>query len=151
MPDLYGEPYDLKRPVVCFDETSKQLVAEKRSPIPAKAGRRERFDYEYERNGTRNLFMFSRVPRASGRGGCKVWRESTQKSVGRSCAKAVNVMSAICRQSGAGSSWATEGSRLVVKLKRGAEGQSRTDTGLPPPVFETGASTIPPLRPGLIL
>ena len=50
------EPYD-SRPVVCFDETSKQLVAEKQSPIPAKAGRRERFDYEYQRNGTRNLFM----------------------------------------------------------------------------------------------
>ena len=55
--ELYGEPYDPKRPVVCFDETSKQLVAEKRSPIPAKPGRRERFDYEYKRNGTRNLFM----------------------------------------------------------------------------------------------
>ena len=55
--DLYGEPYDPKRPVVCFDETSKQFVAEKRSPIPAKAGRRERFDYEYQRNGTRKLFM----------------------------------------------------------------------------------------------
>ena len=55
--DLYAEPHDPKRPVVCFDETSKQLVAEKRSPIPAKAGRRERFDYEYQRNGTRNLFM----------------------------------------------------------------------------------------------
>ena len=39
--DLYAEPYDPKRPVVCFDETSKQLVAEKRSPIPAKAGRRD--------------------------------------------------------------------------------------------------------------
>jgi len=56
--DLYSEPYDPNRPVVCFDETSKQLVSEKRSPIPAKAGRRERFDYEYQRNGTRNLFMF---------------------------------------------------------------------------------------------
>ena len=55
--DLYSEPYDPQRPVVCFDETSKQLVSEKRSPIPAKAGRRERFDYEYQRNGTRNLFM----------------------------------------------------------------------------------------------
>ena len=55
--DLYSEPYDSERPVVCFDETSKQLVAEKQSPIPAKAGRRERFDYEYQRNGTRNLFM----------------------------------------------------------------------------------------------
>lgn len=55
--DLYAEPYDPKRPVVCFDETSKQLVAEQRSSIPAKPGRRERFDYEYKRNGTRNLFM----------------------------------------------------------------------------------------------
>ena len=55
--DLYAEPYDPKRPIVCFDETSKQLVSEKRSPIPAKAGRRERFDYEYQRSGTRNLFM----------------------------------------------------------------------------------------------
>ena len=56
--DLYGEPYDPKRPVVNFDETSKQLVAEKKAPIPAKPGRRERFDYEYKRSGTRNLFMF---------------------------------------------------------------------------------------------
>ena len=55
--ELYAEPYDPKCPVVCFDETSKQLVAEKSFPIPAKAGRRERFDYEYKRNGTRNLFM----------------------------------------------------------------------------------------------
>ena len=55
--DLYAEPYDPKRPVVCFDETSKQLVAEKRKPIPARTGRLERFDYEYQRNGTRNLFM----------------------------------------------------------------------------------------------
>ena len=55
--DLYGEPYDPKLPVVCFDETSKQLVAEKKNPIPPKRGRRERFDYEYKRNGTRNLFM----------------------------------------------------------------------------------------------
>ncbi len=42
--DLYGEPYDPKRPNVCFDETSKQLVAETRSPIRPKPGRRERFD-----------------------------------------------------------------------------------------------------------
>lgn len=56
--DLYEEPPDPKRPTVCFDETSKQLVAEKRAPIPAKAGRPERFDYEYKRNGTRNIFLF---------------------------------------------------------------------------------------------
>ena len=39
--DLYAEPYDPERPVVCFDETSKQLLAEKRSPIPPKPARRE--------------------------------------------------------------------------------------------------------------
>ena len=43
--------------MVCFDETSKQLVADKRPAIGAKPGRVERYDYEYKRNGTRNLFM----------------------------------------------------------------------------------------------
>jgi hypothetical protein len=56
--DLYGNRM-IPSPLVCFDETSKQLVAEQRSPIPANAERRERFDYEYQRNGTQNLFMFS--------------------------------------------------------------------------------------------
>ena len=50
--DLYGEPpYDPKRPTVCFDETSKQLVAEERTPIPPMVGRLQRFDDEYKRNG----------------------------------------------------------------------------------------------------
>jgi hypothetical protein len=56
--DLYEEPYDPKRPVVCFDEMPYQMVAEKRVPIPAKAGCPERYDYEYERRGVCNLFMF---------------------------------------------------------------------------------------------
>jgi transposase len=55
--DLYAEPYDEKRPKVNFDETSKQLIAEIRQPLPAKPGQVERVDYEYQRNGTRNLFM----------------------------------------------------------------------------------------------
>ena len=55
--DLYAEPYDSQRPVVCFDETSTQLIGESRTPLPARPGRPERFDYEYRRNGTRNLFM----------------------------------------------------------------------------------------------
>lgn len=55
--DLYAEPYDSKRPVLCVDETSTQLIQEKRVPIPAKPGQRERFDYEYQRSGTRNLFL----------------------------------------------------------------------------------------------
>jgi DDE superfamily endonuclease len=55
--EVYHRPHDPERPVVCLDETSKQLIAETRVPIPAKPGRRARYDYEYERNGTANLFM----------------------------------------------------------------------------------------------
>jgi transposase len=56
--DLYAEPADPKRPVVCFDETPTQLIGEVRLPIPARPGQPERYDYEYRRNGTANLFMF---------------------------------------------------------------------------------------------
>ena len=55
--DLYAEPYDPQRPVVCFDETSTQLLAETRAPLPAKPGRLRWEDYEYVRAGTRNLFL----------------------------------------------------------------------------------------------
>src|ERR1700710_2819591 len=54
---VYTRPRDPDCPLVCLDETSKQLLAETRVPIPMKAGRSARFDYEYERNGTANLFM----------------------------------------------------------------------------------------------
>ena len=55
--EVYTRPYDSRRPQVCVDETSKQLVAETRLPIPAAPGQPERVDYEYERQGTANLFM----------------------------------------------------------------------------------------------
>lgn len=55
---LYGEPYDPKRPKVNFDETSRQLIADKQAALPARPKKPARFDYEYERAGTRNLFMF---------------------------------------------------------------------------------------------
>src|SRR5260370_40572270 len=54
---VYTRPRDGDCPLVCLDETSKQLIAETRVLIPMKAGRPARFDYEYERNGTANLFM----------------------------------------------------------------------------------------------
>jgi transposase len=54
----YKRSYDPKRPVVCFDEKSKQLVGQSVIPIPAKPGQPERQDYEYVRNGTANLFLF---------------------------------------------------------------------------------------------
>lgn len=56
--DLYEEPSNPKRPKVCFDETPKQLVAETRTPLPAAPGQLARYDYEYQRQGTRNLFLF---------------------------------------------------------------------------------------------
>ena len=57
--DVYHRPYDEKRPLVCLDEASKQLIGETVQPLPAEPGRPERFDYEYVRNGTANLFMVS--------------------------------------------------------------------------------------------
>ncbi len=56
--DLYAEPYDPQRPTVTFDETSKQLIGETRPPLPAQPGHPARYDYEYKRNGTRNIFLF---------------------------------------------------------------------------------------------
>ena len=55
--DLYAEPHDPHRPVVCFDETSTQLLAETRPPIPPQPGPPRREDYEYRREGARNLFL----------------------------------------------------------------------------------------------
>jgi transposase len=55
--DLYAEPYDPTRPLIVFDETSKQLIGETRSPLPARPGQVARYDYEYQRNGTRNIFL----------------------------------------------------------------------------------------------
>ena len=55
--EVYKRPYDPERPVVCLDETSKQLIGETRTPIPTAPGQPQRIDYEYERKGTANLFM----------------------------------------------------------------------------------------------
>lgn len=54
---VYTRPYDPKRPQVCLDEASKQLVAQTRTPLPLLPGQAAREDYEYERRGTANLFM----------------------------------------------------------------------------------------------
>lgn len=56
--DLYEEPFDEKRPVVCFDESPVQLIDDVMTPIPAAPGRAKREDFEYERKGTCNLFVF---------------------------------------------------------------------------------------------
>ena len=55
--EVYQRPHDRQHPVVCLDETTKQMIAETRAPIPAAPGRKARHDYEYERNGVASLFM----------------------------------------------------------------------------------------------
>ena len=55
---VYHQPHDPKRPLVCFDEGSKQQTKEKRLPLPAQPGSVAKYDYEYKRNGTSNLFIF---------------------------------------------------------------------------------------------
>ena len=57
--EIYHLPYDPKCPVICMDEQPIQLVKETRVPLPAKPGQPKSVDYEYERNGTANIFMFT--------------------------------------------------------------------------------------------
>lgn len=57
--EAYHRPYDPRFPLICMDELSKQLTIETQTPIPAAPGQPERFDYEYERNGTANVFAFT--------------------------------------------------------------------------------------------
>jgi hypothetical protein len=56
--DLYAEPYDARRPQICFDESPVQLVSEVRHPLPIRPGQPARYDYEYRREETANLFLF---------------------------------------------------------------------------------------------
>jgi hypothetical protein len=65
--DVYTRPYDPRRPQVCLDETSVQLIGEKRIPVPMAPGRPVRIDYEYERHGVCALFMLNEPLRG--------WRE----------------------------------------------------------------------------
>jgi hypothetical protein len=55
--EVYKRPYDPKRPMVCLDETSKQLIGEVQTPVPAAPGQVAHYDYEYVRNGVANIFM----------------------------------------------------------------------------------------------
>jgi transposase len=57
--DVYHRPYDAKRPLVCIDEASKQLVSETRTPLPVRPGAPARYDYEYRREGVANMFLIS--------------------------------------------------------------------------------------------
>ena len=74
--DVYKRPYDPRRPQICMDETSKQLIGEVRTPIAARPGQPERFDHEYKRNGVTNLFMLTEP--LSGRTEVKVTERRTR-------------------------------------------------------------------------
>lgn len=75
--DVYRRPYDARRPQVCLDETSKQLIGETRTPIPVACGREARYDHEYKRNGVANLFMIFEP--LAGRRRVKVTERRTKK------------------------------------------------------------------------
>jgi hypothetical protein len=72
--DLYAEPPDPQRPRVCFDERPVQLIGETRVPLPTAPGQPARYDYEYERKGTANLFMHFSPDVPDGQGGSGGWR-----------------------------------------------------------------------------
>ena len=57
--EVYHRPFDPARPLICVDESSKQLVSEVRAPLPVRPGTPARYDYEYQREGVANLFMIS--------------------------------------------------------------------------------------------
>ncbi len=79
--DVYERPHDPRRPQVCMDETSKQLVGEARTPLPARPGRPARIDYEYVRHGVRNLFLW--VEPLSGRQHVQVTERRTRQDWAR--------------------------------------------------------------------
>jgi len=75
--EVYKRPYDEKRPVVCMDESPKQLIGETQTPIKAKPGKVEKFDYEYVRNGVCNIFIC--VEPLSGKRYVKVTKRKTKQ------------------------------------------------------------------------
>src|SRR5512143_1464792 len=75
--EVYHRPLDARRPLICLDETSKQLIGEVVQPLPAEPGQPERFDYEYVRNGTANLFMLF-APLQGWRAVCVTERRTAQ-------------------------------------------------------------------------
>jgi hypothetical protein len=75
--DLYHKPYNPELPVICFDEKSKQLLEDSRPPIPMSPGRVKKYDYEYRRNGTCNIFVA--VEPKAGKHFLKVTDQRTRK------------------------------------------------------------------------
>jgi hypothetical protein len=87
--EVYHRPYNEKLPMVCLDETNRQLIAETRKTIPAKPGQNKRVDYEYRRNGVVNLFMMFEPLKA--RRHVKVMDQRTRKDFAQCIQELVNV------------------------------------------------------------
>jgi transposase len=87
--EVYHRPYNEKFPMVCLDETNRQLIAETRKAIPAKPGQNKRVDYEYRRNGVVNLFMMFEPLKA--RRHVKVMEQRTRKDFARCIRELVDV------------------------------------------------------------
>jgi hypothetical protein len=87
--EVYHRPYNEKFPMVCLDETNRQLIAESRKAIPAKPGQKKRVDYEYRRNGVVNLFMMFEPLKA--RRHVKVMAQRTRKDFAECVRELVDV------------------------------------------------------------
>ena len=87
--EVYHRPYNEKFPMVCLDETNRQLIAETRKAIPAKPGQNKRFDYEYRRNGVVNLFMMFEPLKA--RRHVKIMNQRTRKDFAQCIRELVDV------------------------------------------------------------
>ncbi len=87
--EVYQRPFDPKRPLLCMDEISKQLLADSRLPLPMRPGKLERYDYEYVRHGTANVFL-SFAP-LLGRRHLKVTAQRTRKDWAESMQEVADV------------------------------------------------------------
>jgi len=88
--EVYKRPYDPQRPVVCLDETSKQLIGEVATPVPVAPGQVAHYDYEYVRNGVANLFMIFEP--LAGQREVEVTDRRTKKDYGRCLRKIADEM-----------------------------------------------------------
>ncbi len=87
--DIYQKPYDPKKPVLCFDEKSKQLIKDSRKSVKAKKKKPRKVDYEYERNGTRNIFLT--VEPKGGYRNAKVTKRRTKKDFAEEIKRIANL------------------------------------------------------------
>lgn len=101
--DVYRRPYDAARPLVCMDETPRQLIGQTRVPVPTKPGQLAREDYEYERLGVCNVFMACEP--LAGRRMTQVTERKTKLSTGRT--SLTTLLSTTPRLSASRWSWTT--------------------------------------------